>query len=360
MIRTPKNTLAIVALAVIGAGCIMILAPFLSAVLWAVIVCFSTWRVYERLLQLLRGKTHFAAAIMTLLLAAVMLVPFIIVGTSLGENMDNLSRALSRLKADGFPAPPGWVAGLPLVGPKLDALWRGFEADSTTLFDYARKLATPVSKWLLSAGLAFGEGLLHLTLSVLTAYFLYRDGTAVAARLRSGMERIAGIRARHLLEVAGNTVKGVVYGIIGACLAQGILAGLGFWIAGVPGPFLLGLLTCFLALIPIGPPLIWVPATLWLFHQEQIGWSIFMLIWGIVAISGVDNIIKPYLIAQGSAMPFILVLLGVLGGLLSFGVIGVFLGPTLLAVGYAILMEWTYKREEGQATSHKPQATSSL
>jgi predicted PurR-regulated permease PerM len=346
MIRTPENILTIVALALIVVGCIMILLPFLSAILWAVIVCFSTWRVYERLLQLLRGKTHFAAAIMTLLLAAVLLVPFIIVGASLGENMDNLSGALHRLKAEGFPAPPEWVAGLPLVGPKLDALWRGSEADSTSLFDYARKLATPVSKWLLSAGLAFGEGLMHLTISVLTAYFLYRDGTKVAARMRSGMERIAGVRAHHLLEVAGNTVKGVVYGIIGACLAQGILAGLGYWIAGVPGPFLLGLLTCFLALIPIGPPLIWVPATLWLFHQGQVGWSIFMLIWGVVAISGIDNIIKPYLIAQGSTMPFILVLLGVLGGLLSFGVIGVFLGPTLLAVGYAILMEWTRERRE--------------
>jgi predicted PurR-regulated permease PerM len=347
MLRRPENILAIVALSLIGAGCILILAPFLSAVLWAAIVCFSTWRVYERLLQLLRGKTHFAAAIMTLMLAAVLLIPFIIVGTSLGDNIDHLSRALSHLKTDGFSTPPEWVAGLPVVGPRLDTFWRGLEIDSTQAVEYAKRLATPVSKWLLGAGLAFGTGLLHLTISVLTAYFLYRDGTEVAARMQAGMERIAGVRAHHLIGVAGNTVKGVVYGIIGACLAQGVLAGFGFWIAGVPGPALLGLLTFFLALLPIGPPLIWVPATLWLFNQGQVGWSIFMLTWGIVAISGVDNIIKPYLISQGSAMPFILVLLGVLGGLLSFGVIGIFLGPTLLAVGYSILLEWTHEKHEG-------------
>lgn len=344
IIRTPENILGIGALALIAAGCILILLPFLSAVLWAVIVCFSTWRVYERLLLLMRGKTHFAAGAMTLLLTVVMLVPFVIVVTSIGDNVDTLSQALQRLKEEGIATPPEWVAGLPLVGAKLDASWRGLEIDSVRVFDYAKKLAAPVSKWLLGAGLAFGEGLMHLTISVLTAYFLYRDGTVVAARMRAGMERIAGIRAHHLIGIAGNTVKGVVYGIIGACLAQSVLAGLGFWIAGVPGPILLGFLTFFLAFIPAGPVLIWFPASLWLFHQGHPYWGVFLLAWGVIAISGIDNIVKPYLISQGSALPFILVLLGVLGGLLSFGVIGVFLGPTLLAVGYSILLEWTRTR----------------
>ena len=135
-----------------------------------------------------------------------------------------------------------------------------------------------------------------------------------------------------------------------ALRAVATLAAGWFWIAGVPGPFLLGLLICFLALIPVGPPLVWIPVTLWLFHQGHTGWSIFMLFWGIVAISGIDNIVKPYLIAQGSAMPFILVLLGVLGGLFSFGVIGVFLGPTLLAVGYVILMQWTRTTKAAETT----------
>ncbi len=119
------------------------------------------------------------------------------------------------------------------------------------------------------------------------------------------------------------------------------MAGLGYWIAGVPGPFLLGLVTCFLALIPWGPPLIWVPATVWLFREGHPGWAVFMGIWGITAISSIDNILRPYLISLGSRLPFLLTLLGVVGGVLRFGIIGVFLGPTLLAVGYALLTEWT-------------------
>jgi len=339
--QRPENIIAGAAIAVIIAGCLFIIAPFLSAVLWAVIVCFSTWGAYERLYRLAGGRSNVAAGIMTLLLAAVLIGPFIVVGTSLGDNVEKLTQAFDRFVASDFHQPPAWVANLPLVGAKLDAYWRSVEIDSIKITEYAKKVAAPVSKWVLDAGLAFGTGLLHLTLSVLTAYFIYRDGTAMATRLHAGMGRIAGARAHHLLAVAGNTVKGVVYGILGAALAQGILAGLGYWIAGLPGPFLLGLLTCFLALVPVGPPLIWVPATLWLFNQGDVGWAVFMGLWGFFGISGIDNVVKPYLIAEGSALPFILVILGVLGGLLAFGVIGVFLGPTLLAVGYVLLKDWT-------------------
>jgi predicted PurR-regulated permease PerM len=155
------------------------------------------------------------------------------------------------------------------------------------------------------------------------------------------MERIAGARAHHLLEVAGSTVIGVVHGIIGTAIVQGVLAGIGFWIAGVPGPILLGLITCVLALIPMGPPLIWIPAAAWLYQDGHPYWSLFMAIWGMTAISSIDNILRPYLISQGSRLPFVLVLLGVFGGILKFGVIGVFLGPTLLAVGYALIIDWT-------------------
>ena len=344
MAQRTEYLIALVALAALIVGCVLVLAPFVSALLWAVIICFSTWGAYERLLKLVRGRESLAAGIMTLLLAVILIGPLVVVGVSLGDNAKHLTEAIRRWTAEGFPAPPDWLAGLPLVGPKLNVLWLSLEADSTKFIAYLKRLAAPVSKWLLGTGLAFGQGLLYLTLSVLTAYFLYRDGTDVARRARAGMERIAGARAYHLLEVAGNTVKGVVYGIIGAALAQGIMAGLGYWIAGVPGPFLLGLLTCFLALVPVGPPLIWIPASLWLFNQDQTGWGIFMLIFGAVGISGIDNFVKPYLISQGSRLPFILVLLGVLGGVLSFGIIGVFLGPTLLAVGFALLIDWTRSR----------------
>jgi predicted PurR-regulated permease PerM len=332
---------AVAALLLVIAGCLEVLAPFLSTLLWVVVICYSTWGVYERLLALLRNRSALAAALMTLLIATVIVGPFVIVGMTIGKDADSLGQALHRFAAQDMSKPPEWVGGLPLVGPKLVALWPSQETFATRLPERLRDLAAPAGKWLLGAGLAFGTGLAQLCLGVLASYFLYRDGAAVAAHLRAGTARIAGARSQHFLEVAGSTVKGVVYGILGSAFAQGILGGLGYWVAGVPGPFLLGLLTAFLALIPMGPPLIWVPATLWLFHQGETGWAIFMGVWGVLAISSIDNIVKPYLISQGSALPFILVLLGVLGGMLAYGVAGVFLGPTLLAVGYALVTDWT-------------------
>jgi len=144
----------------------------------------------------------------------------------------------------------------------------------------------------------------------------------------------------HLLEVAGKTVNSVVYGILGTALAQGVLAGIGFLIAGVPGATLLGLATFFLSVVPVGPPLIWASATVWLYYQGAIGMAIFMGLWGLLVISLVDNFLRPIIISRGSHLPFILVFLGVLGGVLTFGFIGVFLGPTFLAVGYHVLSEW--------------------
>jgi predicted PurR-regulated permease PerM len=145
--------------------------------------------------------------------------------------------------------------------------------------------------------------------------------------------------------LAGNTVRGVVYGILGTAIVQAVMAGVGFLVAGVPGAGLLALLTFFLSVVPMGPPLIWLPAALWLFHQGATGWGIFMIIWGI-AVSSVDNFVKPWLISQGSDMPFVLTLFGVLGGAVAFGFIGVFIGPTLLAVGYRIVKEWTAASHE--------------
>ncbi|MEI2722746.1 MAG: AI-2E family transporter [Verrucomicrobiota bacterium] len=192
---------------------------------------------------------------------------------------------------------------------------------------------------MLRGGLALGRGLLELALSILIAFFLFRDGGKAAERLSAAVVRIAGERGQHLLEVAGHTVRGVVYGILGTALVQAVIAGIGFLIAGVPGAGVLALLTFFLSVVPVGPPLIWLPAALWLFHQGSTGWGIFMLIWG-VGVSSVDNFVKPWLISQGSAMPFLLIFFGVLGGALAFGFIGVFIGPTLLAVGYRLVAEW--------------------
>jgi predicted PurR-regulated permease PerM len=188
-----------------------------------------------------------------------------------------------------------------------------------------------------------GAGLLRLAFSLLIAFFLFRDGTKAAEQLSAAILRIGGERGTHLLDLAGNTVRGVVYGILGTALVQAVIAGIGFVVAGVPGAAVLTLLTFFLSVVPMGPPLVWIPAACWLFYQGRTGWGIFMVIWGI-GVSSIDNFVKPWLISRGSTMPFLLILFGVLGGAIAFGFIGVFLGPTLLAVGYRIMQEWLARK----------------
>ncbi len=203
--------------------------------------------------------------------------------------------------------------------------------------------------WLFARGLDVGQGIFQLSLSVFISFFFYRDGAVVVEKFHDVAKRIVGDRTHHLLGVVGGTVKGVVYGILGTAIAQGILAGIGLWIAGVPLPLLLGLLTFFLSLIPMGPPLVWAPATVWLIYHGRVGWGVFLGIWGLLVISGIDNLLKPYLISRGSKLPFALVFLGVLGGMIAFGFIGIFLGPTLLAVGYSLIQEWSAPKTEGHA-----------
>jgi predicted PurR-regulated permease PerM len=346
-----ENVLTLSALGLVVIGCLTVLAPFVSALLWAVILSFSTWGLYERVLTLLGHRRGLSAFVMTLGLALVLLVPVVIVGAQLGENLDHIAGAGRSLLDSGLPPAPAWLRGLPGIGGYLESIWNTLPGASPTSMNgteaiaWIKAQAKPISGWLLQRGLDVGQALLQLTLSVFASFYFYRDGVQAVARLRAGMERIAGKRAQALIDLAARTIRGVVYGILGTALAQGITAAIGFSIAGVPGPLLLGVATFVVSIIPAGPPLIWIPAALWLLNEGHAGWALFMTGWGVLLISGVDNVVRPWLISQGAALPFLLVLLGVIGGLLTFGFIGVFLGPTLLAVGYAMLREWTRLRE---------------
>jgi len=333
-----RNVGWIVLLLLLG-GCLLVLRPFVSASLWAVVLCFSSWPLYRRLLKLLGQRRTLAGLLMSLAMILIILLPFVIVGATLADNVKELTTATQRWIEAGPPAPPAWLAKVPAIGSKATNYWQSLASDTAKLWREGQRFIEPVSSWLLKIGLVLGSGLVELTLSIFIAFFLFRDGLAIAERLTTAVERIGGERGKHLLEVAGNTVRGVVYGILGTALAQAVMAGVGFLIAGVPGAGVLALLTFFLSVMPVGPPLIWLPAALWLFHQGSTGWGIFMIIWG-VGVSSVDNVVKPWLISQGSDMPFILIFFGVLGGALTFGFIGVFLGPTLLAVGFRVMEEW--------------------
>ena len=350
---TPADRwVAIAVLAVIVVGCYYVLAPFLTAMLWGFILVCTTWPLFLRARRLVRGSATLASLLMTLGIAAVVIGPFVVVGFSLADDAQQLYEATRRSLAEGPPLAPAWVSNLPMVGSRAASYWNDLVTDRSHLLAELQANLAPIRTFALGSGAALARGLIELAFSVFIAFFLYRDGEVMARRMLATIVRIFGERGRHLAGLAVNTTRGVVYGILGTALAQGVLAGVGFGIAGVPAAALLGLITFFFSPIPIGPPLVWIPAAAWLFFHGQTGWAIFMVVWGVAVVSSVDNFLKPLIISRGSNMPFVLVLLGVLGGAVAFGFIGVFLGPTLLAVGYALLAEWS--REPGERFPSDP------
>ncbi len=327
-------------LALLFVGCLVVLWPFFTAMLWAAVLSFSTWPLYGRLLKLLKGRRTLAALLLCVAMVLAVVLPIAMVGLNLRDNVAELKTETGRWLDEGLPAAPGWLAKVPLIGRTATDRWDSLAGDSAKLAERAKTFIEPVASWLLKAGLKLGVGLLQMVLSILLTFFCLRNGGALAETLLDGVRRIAGERGAELLDIAGKTVRGVVYGILGTAMVQALMAGFGLLIAGVPGAGLLALLTFFLSVVPLGPPLILVPAALWLFHQGTSAWGVFMLIWA-VGVSTVDNFVKPWLISQGSDMPVVLILFGVLGGAMAFGFIGVFIGPTLLAVGYRLVKEWS-------------------
>ena len=333
--------LALLALGVLGGGCLWVLWPFMSAVLWAVILSSVTWPVFLWLDRLVGGRRMISASLMTLLVTLVVVVPFVGLASGLADNVAELVQVFSGMLKTGLPDAPAWLVKLPLIGQNLQEYWQQFAHNGERLMSELAKLAEPARNAALATGKGLGRGLLDITLSVFLAVFFFMYGETLAKRLRIAMVRLAGLRAEQLLRIAQGTVTGVIYGILGTAFAQGLLAAIGFAIAGVPAAMLLGVATAFLSPVPVGPPLIWAGAAIWLFQQGQTGWAIFIVLWGMLIVSTVDNVIKPLIISRGSSLPFAVVLLGVLGGAVAFGVIGLFIGPTLLAVGYRLMMEWT-------------------
>lgn len=322
-------------------GCLIVLRPFATALIWAVILCVSSWPFYQRLVRWDGNRPTLAALIMAVAMVLIILVPFFVVGTTVADNVRDLTISVQTWIKEGPPPPPEWLGKVPLVGQRAVQEWQSLAADTAKLWGGALRFVEPVSAWLLKAALALGGGLLELALSILIAFFLFRDGDSTSKWISTAVDRIGGEQGKRLLTVAGDTVRGVVYGILGTALVQAILIGIGFWIAGVPGAALVGLMTFFVSVIPVlGIALVWIPAVLWLFYQGSTAWAIFLIIWGVV-VGNIEHVIKPWLVSKGSHLPFLLLFLGLIGGALTFGFIGVFLGPTLLAVGFNVIKEWS-------------------
>ena len=337
----PNNDRLLVQILLLGllGASLWVLAPFWSALFWAAVLSFASWPVMRWLTRLLKGRQSVAAGLLTGVWIVAVAVPLVMLGFNLADHIRDATAMIKGFQVEGLPPPPAWLVSVPLVGDRLVSIWQTLDQQGSALFATAQPYLGQVGNFLLVRSAKIGGGILELALSLILVFFFYRDGPRLAAFVESLLERLIGDRAQHYLELVAGTVQRVVNGVIGTAVAQALLAYIGFMIAGIPGALLLGLLTFACSLIMV-PPLVWGPAVGWLIWQGEIGMAIFLGVWGFFIISGVDNILKPYLISRGGNLPLVVVLLGVFGGILAFGFMGLFLGPTLLAVAYSLLSDW--------------------
>jgi predicted PurR-regulated permease PerM len=339
--RYGKKPARLAAIGLLALGCLAVLFPFLPAILFGAAVVISSWPLYLRVLARMGGRSNLAALTLTLSLTLLVIIPIAAVAYNMADDVAHIYEQIKTALEHGDLVPPDWLRDIPLVGAALDAYLRGLVASREQMLDLARRMLEPARHYLLAGGMLLGAGVAQMSLAAFVSFFFYRDGERLLGALEVALARIIGAGAQKVAAIVSQTVRGVMYGLLGTALAQALVAALGFTIAGLPAVPLLSVLTFALSLVPIGPPVIWAGAALWLFAQGSVGWGVFMLIWGTFLISGVDNVVRPMLISRGSSLPFLLTLLGVLGGVFAFGFVGMFIGPTLLAVGYSLLRDWT-------------------
>jgi predicted PurR-regulated permease PerM len=354
---TPRaaRLVGIAALAALAVGCLLVLRPFLSALLWAAILVFSTWPVFAFLRQRLRLPPGIAAAVMVAALFLLVGLPIALATPTSREEIEALRSGLEGLLTDGLPGLGAWLAGLPVIGPWIEDWLGGAPFDLLGLTGLLRPHAGVITQQALSVLLMVLSGLAELLLAILFAFFFYRDGPAMAARVEGLLRRLGGATGIRVLRLAEDVTRGVVWGLIGTAVAQGALTAIGLALAGVPQAVLLGVVAGVISILPVGAPLVWAPASLWLLAQGETGWGIFMGLYGALVISSVDNVIRPWAIARGARLPLLLTLMGALGGVLAFGFLGLFLGPVVLAVGFTLMLEFAAPEAgQGETPSAPP------
>ncbi|MBR0669716.1 AI-2E family transporter [Neoroseomonas soli] len=356
-INTPRATrlIGMAVLAGLAVACLLVLRPFISALLWAVILAFSTWPVFAFLRERARLSPSLAAGVMVAAMFLLVGLPIVLAAPTRRGEIEALSTSIEGLLTDGLPGLGVWLEALPVVGGWIRGWIGEMEFDLLGLAGLLRPYAGTITQQVVAVLLAVLSGLAELLLAIFLAFFFYRDGPAMAVRLKAVMGRLGGETGIRMMHLAADVTRGVVWGLVGTAVAQGLLSAFGFWMAGVPQPLLLAVVTGVISIFPVGAPLIWIPASLWLLTQGQTGWGIFMGLYGVLVISSVDNVIRPWAIARGADLPLLLTLLGALGGVLAFGFLGLFLGPVVLAVGFTLMLEFAGgAREDAQEPSTPP------
>ena len=323
----------------------MVITPFLTPIAWASILAYAFWPVAERSHRWCNGRDTLAASLTTVLLALTLFLPLIWLIWLAQKEFGNWYPAVQAFLANPPPVPET-LKNLPWLGEWLIQQQADLVANPHGP-SYILKtwLAAHIVDLKLLAG-GLGTSLIKLIIVIVILFFFFRDGVRIIRELRHVLERFIGTNIHHYLHTAGTTTRAVVYGILLTALVQGVVAGLGYWAAGLASPVTFGVLTMILALIPFGTPLAWGSAGLLLLLQGETGAAIGVWIWGAAIVSQLDNVLRPLFISSISPIPFLLVLFGVLGGLLAFGLVGLFIGPIVLSVVWAVWREWTAHLDE--------------
>lgn len=335
-----RNTLAVVfILGLIGLS-LWVLRPFLAATVWATMIVVATWPLLLGLEARLRGRRAPAVALMTLAMLLLLVLPLWLAIDTIVDHSGQLAAAFHNVASNGLPLPPDWVAGLPLVGEKLAAVWAQLVSDgSAGLVAKVTPYAADSGKWLLAQVGGLGGMLLQFLLVVTIAALLYSGGESGARMACRFGRRLAGERGENAILLAGQAIRGVALGVGVTAIVQTVLGGIGLAIAGVPFASLLSAVMLMLCIAQIGPSLILFPAVGWMYWMGDSGWATFLLVWSVV-VATLDNFLRPMLIKKGADLPLLLIFAGVIGGMLGFGLIGIFVGPVVLAVTYTLMLAW--------------------
>ena len=346
-----RTTLLVLFIGGLLAGSFWVMRPFLPAIIWAATLVIATWPVMLVVQHRAGNRRGAAVLVMTLALLLLLIVPFWLAVSTIVEHVDDISAWVSTVLSMRMPPAPDWVAELPLVGKRAVQAWNHFAPDgmqglATVLTPYTGQL----TRWFASAAGSLGEMFIQFLLTVAIAAVLYARGEQAAALAIRFGRRLAGERGETAVRLAGQAIRGVALGVVVTAVAQSVLGGIGLAVAGVPFAPVLTAVMFMLCLAQIGPGLVLVPAVVWMFYAGNPLWATLLLGFSGVAMT-MDNVLRPWLIRKGADLPLLLILAGVIGGLLAAGLLGIFLGPTLLAIGYTLLNAWMAEDDAAEPQS---------
>ena len=321
-----------------------ILRPFLAAAIWATMIVVATWPAMLWLEARLWRRRGLAVAAMTVTLVLVFLVPLALAVGTIVSNSDEIVVRLKSLATFRAPTPPDWIASLPFVGAKVVLAWEqaaasGVEGLLARLMPYAGD----VTKWFVAEAGNVGFLFVQFLLTLVLAALMYARGEAAALEVGRFGGRLAGERGENAVQLAGQAIRSVALGVVVTAVVQSGLGGVGLAVASVPFAGLLTAVMLFLCIAQVGPSPVLVPAVIWLYWSGEAAWGTFLLVWSLIVVT-MDNVLRPMLIKRGAKLPLLLIFAGVIGGLLAFGLVGIFVGPVVLAVAYTLLKAWINDR----------------